>query len=59
MSNFIMTTVIATVASSAMKGAEAPAQFIDDVMEVVGFGKFTEYASKKKALRELNVEDYK
>lgn len=59
MSKLITVTAIATIASSAVKGAKGPAQLVDDVMELVGFGKINEWADKKRAKRDLSVKDYK
>lgn len=51
-------TTAATVAAGAVKGAKGPAQFVDDVMEIVGFGKVTEFADKKRVKRELSIEGF-
>lgn len=59
MDKFITSAAIATVANSALKGAKAPAQFLDDVMELVGFGHFNYLANKKRSEREQNLLDYK
>lgn len=62
MDPIITSSVTAAVVAFATKGvtnAKGPAQFIDDVMELVGFGILTTWADKKRAKREIDISEYK
>lgn len=52
-------TVTATTVAGAVKGAKGPAQAIDDIMQLVGFGKLNELANKSRAKQELRENEYK
>lgn len=59
MNELITGAAIGSVVSSVVKGAKAPAQFVDDVMDIAGFGVFNNYVNKKRAYWEQDLADYK
>lgn len=46
-------------ATAALSKAQGPGQALDDIMTLVGFEKLHDVAERKRAKRELNVQQYK
>ena len=55
----VVGALIGSTVASAVKGAKGPAQFIDDLMQVTGFGKFNQFANESRARQELSENAYK
>lgn len=55
----VVATAIATTIAGAVKGAKGPAQAIDDLMTIVGFGKLNEIANRKRITQQHNENLYK
>lgn len=55
----ILTAIGTTLATGALSNAKGPAQAIDDIMELVGFGFLNNLAEKKRIKREQQIDDYK
>lgn len=51
----VFTSIGTTLATNALSNAKSPAQAIDDIMELVGFGMLTLKADKKRAKRQLEL----
>lgn len=47
------------LSANAFKGANGPAQALDDIMALVGFEKLHYFAEKKRAQTEISIKDYK